>query len=674
MSQPPQNNSPKTPGAPGPTERVNTKLLLIWLAVIALIATLLTIGGGPRSENLLRVAQVLDYAQNHKIYSISIENAPASGSDFYKMSGFLAVQEKDDKGETKVVKGDRFSAEGRLIDKDIETLRASIAAERIEERPSSTNVTMFLMSVLPTLLIGGLIIFFVYRFLKNANRGAMSFAKSRAKMLSRDKDRATFKDVAGCDEAKEDVQEIVEFLRDPKKFQKIGGRIPKGILLVGPPGTGKTLLARAVAGEAEVPFFTISGSDFVEMFVGVGAARVRDMFEQARKSAPCIVFIDEIDAVGRQRGSGLGGGHDEREQTLNSLLVEMDGFEGHEGIIIIAATNRPDVLDSALLRPGRFDRQVYVDLPDLHGREEILKVHAKKIKLSESVDLERAARSTPGFSGADLANLLNESALLAARRNKKEVGMVELEEARDKISFGSERRRLMDDEDRKMTAYHEAGHAIVQALIDDGHLPVHKVTIIPRGRALGMAMFLPKKDILGQSKKQLLNRICTAMAGRIGEEVVTGDYSNGAASDIKQATALARHMVCDWGMSTLGPVALGENQEHIFLAREITRSQNYSDDTARRIDTAIHDIIEEQYQRAEELIRQHAEAHKKIAEALLEYETLDGVHVQEILQYGELRTPVVYKPMTKRERTEEAEEAAKDPLSPLSAGPSPEPA
>lgn len=674
MSQPPQNNSPKTPGASGPTERVNTKLLLIWLAVIALISTLLMLGGGPRSENVLRVAQVLDYAKNGKIYAVAIENAPASGSDFYKMDGFLAVQEKDDKGETKVVKGDRFKAEGRLIEKDVEALRANIAADRIEERPSSTNVTMFLMSVLPTLLIGGLIIFFVYRFLKNANRGAMSFAKSRAKMLSRDKDRATFKDVAGCDEAKEDVQEIVEFLRDPKKFQKIGGRIPKGILLVGPPGTGKTLLARAVAGEAEVPFFTISGSDFVEMFVGVGAARVRDMFEQARKSAPCIVFIDEIDAVGRQRGSGLGGGHDEREQTLNSLLVEMDGFEGHEGIIIIAATNRPDVLDSALLRPGRFDRQVYVDLPDLHGREEILKVHAKKIKLAETVDLERAARSTPGFSGADLANLLNESALLAARRNKKEVGMVEVEEARDKISFGSERRRLMDDEDRKMTAYHEAGHAIVQALIDDGHLPVHKVTIIPRGRALGMAMFLPKKDILGQSKKQLLNRICTAMAGRIGEEVVTGDYSNGAASDIKQATALARHMVCDWGMSTLGPVALGENQEHIFLAREITRSQNYSDDTARRIDTAIHDIIEEQYQRAEELIREHAEAHRKIAEALLEYETLDGVHVQEILQHGELRTPVVYKPMTKRERTEEAEEAAKDPLSPLSAGPSPEPA
>ena len=674
MSQPPQNNSPKTPGASGPTERVNTKLLLIWLAVIALISTLLMLGGGPRSENVLRVAQVLDYAKNGKIYAVAIENAPASGSDFYKMDGFLAVQEKDDKGETKVVKGDRFKAEGRLIEKDVEALRANIAADRIEERPSSTNVTMFLMSVLPTLLIGGLIIFFVYRFLKNANRGAMSFAKSRAKMLSRDKDRATFKDVAGCDEAKEDVQEIVEFLRDPKKFQKIGGRIPKGILLVGPPGTGKTLLARAVAGEAEVPFFTISGSDFVEMFVGVGAARVRDMFEQARKSAPCIVFIDEIDAVGRQRGSGLGGGHDEREQTLNSLLVEMDGFEGHEGIIIIAATNRPDVLDSALLRPGRFDRQVYVDLPDLHGREEILKVHAKKIKLAETVDLERAARSTPGFSGADLANLLNESALLAARRNKKEVGMVEVEEARDKISFGSERRRLMDDEDRKMTAYHEAGHAIVQALIDDGHLPVHKVTIIPRGRALGMAMFLPKKDILGQSKKQLLNRICTAMAGRIGEEVVTGDYSNGAASDIKQATALARHMVCDWGMSTLGPVALGENQEHIFLAREITRSQNYSDDTARRIDTAIHDIIEEQYQRAEELIREHAEAHRKIAEALLEYETLDGVHVQEILQHGELRTPVVYKPMTKRERTAEAEEAAKDALSPLSAGPSPEPA
>ncbi|MDR2982986.1 MAG: ATP-dependent zinc metalloprotease FtsH, partial [Puniceicoccales bacterium] len=642
MSQSPNNNQSKQPGS-GPSERINTKLLLIWLSVFALILVLWSIGGPMGdSSNPLNAAEVLSRAKKGDIYSITIQGDPSGGSDYYKLEGRLAVQDKDKEGKEIVVAGQKFSSSGKLTDSDFATLRANVDVNRIVEKPSSTTLMIFLTSSLPMYLFFGIAIFFTYRFLRNANRGAMSFAKSRAKLLSRDKDRATFKDVAGCDEAKEEVQEIVEFLRDPKKFQKIGGRIPKGILLVGPPGTGKTLLARAVAGEAEVPFFSISGSDFVEMFVGVGAARVRDMFEQARKSAPCIVFIDEIDAVGRKRGSGLGGGHDEREQTLNSLLVEMDGFEGHEGIIIIAATNRADVLDNALLRPGRFDRQVYVDLPDLHGREEILKVHAKKIKLAANIDMMRAARSTPGFSGADLANLLNEAALLAARKNKKEVDIVEIEEARDKISFGRERRRLMDDEDRKMTAYHEAGHAVVQALIDDGHLPLHKVTIIPRGRALGMAMLLPKKDILGQSKTQLLNHICMAMAGRIGEEVVTGDFSNGAASDIKQATSLARHMVCDWGMSELGPVALGENQEHIFLAREITRSHSYSDDTARKIDTAIHDIISDQYKRAESLIREHAEAHKKVAEALLEYETLDGMHVNEILKYGEIKTPVVY--------------------------------
>jgi cell division protease FtsH len=658
MSSPPPNNSSKPPGQSGPPERINARLLFIWLGVIALIAVLLSMGDGHRqANNEMRASQVLEYAREGKIHSILIEQLPEGGSRYYKLSGKLKGQTREE-GQLREVEGKKFTAAGTLTEDDFKTIRSNVTPSRIEEKPASTTLNLFLINALPTILIGGIIVFFAIQFLKNANRSALSFAKSRAKQLSRDKEKATFKDVAGCDEAKEDVQEIVEFLRDPKKFQKIGGRIPKGILLVGPPGTGKTLLARAVAGEAEVPFFTISGSDFVEMFVGVGAARVRDMFEQARKNAPCIVFIDEIDAVGRQRGAGLGGGHDEREQTLNSLLVEMDGFEGHEGVIIIAATNRPDVLDSALLRPGRFDRQIYVDLPDIHGREEILQVHAKKIKLSAYVDMSRVARSTPGFSGADLANLLNEAALLAARKNKKEVETAEIEEARDKISFGRERRRLMDDEDRRTTAYHEAGHAIVRTLIDDGHLPLHKVTIIPRGRALGMAMFLPKKDILGQSRKQLLNNICTAMAGRIGEEVVTGDFSNGASSDIKQATTLARHMVCDWGMSELGPVALGENQEHIFLGREITRTQNYSDETARRIDAAIHDIISAQYKRAQELIRAHAAAHKAVAEALLEYETLDAVHVHEILEHGEIRTPVEYRPLTRRERAEEIAAAA----------------
>ena len=418
------------------------------------------------------------------------------------------------------------------------------------------------------------------------------------------------------------------------------------MLLVGPPGTGKTLLARAVAGEADVPFFSISGSDFVELFVGVGASRVRDTFEQARKNAPCIIFIDEIDAVGRQRGSGLGGGNDEREQTLNSLLVEMDGFDPQEGVIVIAATNRADVLDAALLRPGRFDRQVYVDLPDLKGREAILAVHAKKFKISEKVDLASVAKTTTGFAGADLANLLNEAALIAVRNKKAEIGMTDIEEARDKISFGRERRRVMDEKDRATTAYHEAGHALVQVVVDDGTMPLHKVTIIPRGGALGMAMFMPSKDILGRTKTQLLNTICSTMAGRIGEKVYTRDISSGASGDIKSATSMARRMVCEWGMSSLGPVAFGENSQSLFLGRELTKTQNLSEDTLQRIDREIRAIIESQYERAEKIIAERADAHKKIAEALLEHETLDGVHVREILEYGEIRTPVEYKPLS----------------------------
>jgi len=452
---------------------------------------------------------------------------------------------------------------------------------------------------------------------------------------------------------------VVDFLRDPKKFQRIGGRIPKGVLMVGPPGTGKTLLAKAVAGEADVPFFSISGSDFVEMFVGVGAARVRDMFEQGRKNAPCIVFIDEIDAVGRQRGAGLGGGNDEREQTLNSLLVEMDGFDGHEGVIIIAATNRPDVLDSALLRPGRFDRQVTIDLPDLNGRHQILKVHAKKIALAEEVNLEHVARNTPGFSGADLANLLNEGALIAARFNKKVVEMQDIDEARDKISFGRERRKLMDEEDRKITAYHEAGHAIVQAVVDDGHLPVHKVTIIPRGQSLGSTMFMPKKDILNHSKRRLLNQICCGMGGRCAEEIVMGDITSGASGDIRMVTKTARHMVCDWGMTELGPVAYGENKDHVFLGQEVARSQNYSEQTAQRIDTEIQRIVEEQHRRCLEILNEHRRALDLCAEALLEHETIDGKHVHEILEFGEIRSPFTKRDVPEPEPEESPEEENK---------------
>ena len=531
-----------------------------------------------------------------------------------------------------------FRAAGRVTETTHERLSKS---KVFAEQPTQTLLTSIAAQVIPFIIIIGLLYFLFVRQLRQAGRGALSFGKSRAKLLTRDRDRITFADVAGCDEAKEEVSEVVEFLRDPKKFTKMGGRIPKGILMVGPPGTGKTLLAKAVAGEADVPFFSISGSDFVEMFVGVGASRVRDMFEQGRKSAPCLIFIDEIDAVGRQRGAGLGGGNDEREQTLNSLLVEMDGFDTTEGVIIIAATNRPDVLDSALLRPGRFDRQIYVDLPDLVGREQILRVHAKKVSLAENVDLQVIARGTPGLSGAELANLLNEAALLAARRGKKKIEMIDVDDAREKVQFGRERRRLMDDEEKKLTAYHEAGHALVQAVLDDGHMPVHKVTIIPRGRSLGSTMFIPKKDILTHAKKRMLSQIAMGLGGRIAEELVLGDVSSGAAGDIKQVTKIARHMVCDWGMSPLGPVAYGESHDTVFLGRDITRNENVSEDTARKIDAEIHRIIEEQYQRATDILAQHRDALNKLAEALLEYETIDGQHVMEILQFGELRTPVV---------------------------------
>ncbi len=615
-------------------KRVNTKPVIVWLLLMLAIFLLVNYSAGPaKAPDALTVPKLLVMAQEKKIKSITIKSDPTGGSNsWYQITGELEVKGADAQEKA------RFVATGKLTDKDYEALRANVA--KFEEAPAQTGLTMFLYNVLPTLLISGLLLYMMYRFLKNANKGAMQFAKSRARLNSTDKETTTFKDVAGCDEAKEEVKEIVDFLKDPKRFTKIGASIPKGVLMVGPPGTGKTLLARAVAGEAGVPFLSISGSDFVEMFVGVGAARVRDTFEQARKLAPCIIFIDEIDAVGRQRGAGVGGGNDEREQTLNSLLVEMDGFDGQAGVIVIGATNRSDVLDAALLRPGRFDRQVFVDLPDLRGREAVLAVHAKRFQLAPSVDLQRVARITTGMSGADLANLLNEGALHAGRRNREKVEMVDIEEARDKISYGRERRRVMDAVDLRNTAYHEAGHAVVQALIDDGALPLHKVTILPRGRALGMAMLMPTKEILGYTRQRLLDYICMAMAGRVGEKVISGEISNGASSDIKQATRFARQMVCDWGMSDLGPVAFGENSDTVFLGREISRTQNHSDATARRIDEAISAIVQEQYARAEKLIAENAEAHRKIAEALLLHETLDGVHVMEILKTGAIQTPV----------------------------------
>jgi cell division protease FtsH len=613
-------------------------MLLFWFALVgAVVALLLSSQPMTGTPEILKIQEVVDRAEAGNIQVgkkpneiPTIQPDPTGGPHWVEIRGFSRKTADDPYLP--------FRSAGRLTDANMERLQKS---NIFAERPNTTVVTTILGNLVPILIVIGLVYFLFVRQLRQAGRGALSFGKSRAKLLTRDRDKITFSDVAGCDEAKEEVSEVVEFLKDPKKFTKMGGRIPRGILLVGPPGTGKTLLAKAVAGEADVPFFSISGSDFVEMFVGVGASRVRDMFEQGRKNAPCLIFIDEIDAVGRQRGAGVGGGNDEREQTLNSLLVEMDGFDTTEGVIIIAATNRPDVLDSALLRPGRFDRQIYVDLPDLNGREQILRVHAKKISLSENVDLSVIARGTPGLSGADLANLLNEAALLAARRGKKKVEMIDVDDAREKVQFGRERRRLMDDEEKKLTAYHEAGHALVQGVLDDGHMPVHKVTIIPRGRSLGSTMFIPKKDVLTHAMKRMLNQIAMGLGGRIAEELVLGDISSGAAGDIKQVTKIARHMVCDWGMSPLGPIAYGDNHDTVFLGREITRNENVSEETARKIDIEIHRIIDEQYQRAKDIITSRRPALEKIAEALLEHETIDGKHVLEILQFGEIRSPVV---------------------------------
>ena len=502
--------------------------------------------------------------------------------------------------------------------------------------PSDGNnwLLTIVSSVLPVLLFLGLWIYMTRQMQGGAGK-AMGFGKSKAKLLTEAQGRVTFEDVAGVDEAKEDLQEIVEFLRDPQKFQKLGGRIPRGVLLVGPPGTGKTLTARAVAGEANVPFFTISGSDFVEMFVGVGASRVRDMFEQAKKNAPCIIFIDEIDAVGRHRGAGLGGGNDEREQTLNQLLVEMDGFEANEGIILIAATNRPDVLDPALLRPGRFDRQVVVPRPDIIGREKILKVHVRKVPLAPDVDLRVIARGTPGFSGADLANLVNEAALLAARRSKRLVTQLEFEDAKDKVLMGAERRSMvMTEEEKTLTAYHEGGHALV-ALHQAASDPVHKATIIPRGRALGMVMRLPERDMLSYTRAKLKADITVAMGGRVAEEIVFGydKVTSGAAADIKMATQLARAMVTQYGMSDkLGPLAYGDNEEEVFLGHSIARQQNLSDETQTMVDEEIHRIVDEAFEHARKIISEHIDDLHTIAHGLLEYETLSGDEIKDLLK------------------------------------------
>jgi cell division protease FtsH len=638
-----------------PPDRFQPKVLVFWVILaFAVVALLYWSPGMTVSPAQMTIHEVLTHAEQGDMSQAVIQPDPSGGRDWVMITGELKdASLKNERG----MKTSAFWAAGRLTDSNMERLQKT---DKFVERQPTTLLTQIAAQVIPILIIMGVLYFLFVRQLRQAGRGALNFGKSRAKLLTRDRDKVTFGDVAGCDEAKEEVSEVVEFLRDPKKFTKMGGRIPKGILMVGPPGTGKTLLAKAVAGEADVPFFSISGSDFVEMFVGVGASRVRDMFEQGRKSAPCLIFIDEIDAVGRQRGAGLGGGNDEREQTLNSLLVEMDGFDTTEGVIIIAATNRPDVLDSALLRPGRFDRQIFVDLPDMIGREQILRVHARKLSLADNVDLGVIARGTPGLSGADLANLLNESALLAARRNRKKIDAADVEDAREKVQFGRERRRLMDDDEKKLTAYHEAGHALVQAVLDDGHMPIHKVTIIPRGRSLGSTMFIPKKDVITQAMKRMLNHIAMGLGGRIAEELVIGDISSGAEGDIKQITAIARHMVCDWGMSPLGPIAYGITHDTVFLGRDITRNETVSEETAKQIDKEIHRIVSEQYERAKKIVTEHRAALDKIAEALLEHETLEGRHVLEIVEFGEIRSPIAAVLVGKApERPEEKKAADK---------------
>ena len=544
---------------------------------------------------------------------------------------------------------------------DVNKDNASATIKTNEEASSSGWGWLVLINALPFLLLIGFLAFTLRQMQAGGNK-ALSFGKSRAKLLNNQQKRVTFKDVAGVEEAKEELQEIIEFLKDPQKFQKLGGKIPKGVLMVGPPGTGKTLLAKAVAGEANVPFFSISGSDFVEMFVGVGASRVRDLFEQGKKNAPCIIFIDEIDAVGRHRGAGLGGGHDEREQTLNQLLVEMDGFESNDGVILMASTNRPDVLDPALLRPGRFDRRVVVGRPDVRGREGILKVHTRKIPLEENVDISVIARGTPGFTGADLANIVNEAALNAARFNKKVVTMSDFEIAKDKVLMGAERKSMViSDEEKKITAYHEAGHTLVGLTVPNID-PVHKVTIIPRGMALGVTMYLPEKDRLSATKEFLLGQIAMAMGGRIAEDVFIGSITTGASNDIEKATEIARAMVCEYGMSELGPLTFGKKEEQIFLGREINQHRDYSEDTAIKIDKEVKKIVSDQYELARKIILENKDAMVRLAEALLVHETLDAVQIRRVVAGlpidGDDATP---QPVNEG-GTPETEETSKNPF------------
>ena len=601
------------------------KNILLWVVIaVVLMSVFNSFGPKVTPSAQMSYSQFLQEAKQGRIAQVTIDGR--------------AIQGRTSGGErftTYSPETDNTAMIGELLNHGVD----------IEGQPPEKQglLMQIFISWFPMLLLIGIWIFFLRQMQGGgAGRGAMSFGKSRARMMSEDQIKVTFADVAGVDEAKSEVAELVEFLRDPGKFQKLGGKIPRGVLMVGSPGTGKTLLAKAIAGEAKVPFFSISGSDFVEMFVGVGASRVRDMFEQAKKHAPCIIFIDEIDAVGRHRGAGLGGGHDEREQTLNQLLVEMDGFEGNEGIIVIAATNRPDVLDPALLRPGRFDRQVVVPLPDVRGREQILKVHMRKVPLSDNVKPSVIARGTPGFSGADLANLVNEAALFAARANKRDVDMDDFEKAKDKIMMGAERKSMvMSEDEKKLTAYHEAGHAIVGRLVP-AHDPVYKVSIIPRGRALGVTMFLPEGDRYSFSKQRLESQISSLFGGRIAEAIIFGpDYvTTGAQNDIERATDIARNMVTKWGLSDrLGPLTYTEDDGEVFLGRTVTRHKNVSDETAHTIDKEIRAIIDRNYQRSEQLLRDNLDKLHAMAEALIRFETIDSEQIDDIIAGRPPREP-----------------------------------
>jgi len=624
--------------------RVPPRTLLVWIGIIAAFSVLFLLKNGaePQVEEFSSYPQLHDKLVNNLIVPDSGKITYGSQvPDIKRVTG--RYYRTDEHGNIRVDKDGRKEEVPFKLDIPLtDQMTKELVYDRGFKTPNNGNVllTLLVNTGLPFILILALLYFFIFRQIKMAGKGAMSFGKSRARMLNKEKNKITFKDVAGVEEAKEEVSELVEFLKDPKKFQKLGGRIPKGILMVGAPGTGKTLLAKAIAGEADASFFSISGSDFVEMFVGVGASRVRDMFEQARKNTPCLIFIDEIDAVGRSRGHGWGGGNDEREQTLNALLVEMDGFDTQDGIIIIAATNRPDVLDPALLRPGRFDRQIMVSLPDVRGREAILKVHARNVKLDPTVNLEVIARGTPGYSGADLANLLNEAALAAARMSKKNIGMVELEEARVKVRMGRERRSMaMSEENKKCTAWHEAGHALVNVVLTHTH-PLHKVTIIPRGQTLGSTMSLPKEDVLNHRRKEMLDLIAVMMAGRIAEEIVSGDISSGASGDIQQATSVARAMVCQWGMSDkMGMVQYGNDQEQVYMGRDIVQRKDYSEFTAQEIDAEVKRIINEAYTVSKNIIDTNRDKLEIIANALLEFETLDGEQVSEIVRTGTFMPP-----------------------------------